>query len=128
MKIKFVFSILPAFVFYGTKVDGGEARGMIIRINEKYLSDRGILEHELVHVRQFYKLPIIHSLFYLLIKSYRYECELEAYAEQLRWYSSGIYEDNILRFSNMLLEKYHLDILYGRIEKDLREKYEEINK
>ena len=126
MKIKFVFKVLPTLVFYGSKVDGGKTRGIFIRINKKYLNDRGLLEHELTHVKQFYKLPIIHSLLYLLIKNYRYECELEAYVEQLRWYSLETHENKILRFSNMLLQKYHLDVLYERIEKDLRKKYEEI--
>ncbi len=124
MKTKIVFGFLPAFVFYGSKVEGGKTKGIFIRINGKYLDDRGLLEHELIHVKQFYKLPFINEFLYTLFKSYRYKCELEAYAEQLNWYPVETFEDKILRFSNMLLQKYRLDFTYERIEKDLREQYE----
>jgi len=124
MKVKFVFKILPVFIFYGSKVKGGKTKGMVIRINEKYINDRGLLEHELTHVKQFYKLPFINDFLYTLLKSWRYKCELEAYAEQLRWYLIETIDVKIIRFALMLSSNYHLNITAQQVAKDLRERYE----
>ena len=60
IKLKFVYGILPAIVRYTETMPkpwhGGFAKFCYVRIRSKYLKDNGILQHELVHVKQFYRL------------------------------------------------------------------------
>ncbi|MEA2036915.1 MAG: hypothetical protein U9O94_05365 [Nanoarchaeota archaeon] len=56
-----------------------------IKIKPKYKDDIGLLNHELEHYRQFRSNPL-HALMYEYIDSYRYKCELKAYAEQIKEY------------------------------------------
>ncbi len=86
MKILTIYKILPAFVIY-KPIDFpfvGKANGMIITIDPEYKNDKGLLEHELVHVKQFYKFPF-HGFLYKFNKSYRLKCEIEAYKKQLEY-------------------------------------------
>jgi len=92
MKIKFVYGILPALVFYTDSLPvgtGGEARGPVVRIRKKYEgTDSGILAHELTHVKQFYRCGLVlHSLRYRFSKAYRLWAEVQAYREQLKHYT-----------------------------------------
>ena len=68
----------PLFPFLGI----GTCR---IIIHPKYIDDKGILEHELQHEKQ-YKKVWNHSFKYEFNKSYRLECELEAYSKQIKEY------------------------------------------
>ena len=56
-----------------------------IIIKPKYKNDIGLLKHELKHEEQF-KNNMFHSLRYKFNRSYRLECELEAYKEQIKEY------------------------------------------
>ena len=86
----------------------GCARGFVILIRPQYKdSDRGLLEHEKVHVRQFWTGGmIVHSLRYLLSKQYRFECEVEAYKEQAEWYP----DDRRLKFAGFIARNYGLKV------------------
>jgi len=57
-----------------------------IKIRPKYRKDVGLLIHELTHFKQFLKLPIVYCYYRMVSAKYRYKCELEAYAEQTRYY------------------------------------------
>ena len=54
-----VYRFLPAFVFFTDKTIPKQFAGMtnlnVIRIRPKYEHDKGLLEHELTHVKQFYR-------------------------------------------------------------------------
>ncbi len=99
-----------ALVFYVSSLrDGvaGEARGPVVRILEIYRGDRGLLEHELVHVRQFWtRLLVVHSLAYLFSRRYRFAAEVEAYREQARWYP----DDRLPLFARFIAERYRLSV------------------
>lgn len=60
--IKRVLGICPVHLKYTDKMPGdwvgGYAKMFMVRIREKYRNDKGILEHELEHVRQWYR-PIL---------------------------------------------------------------------
>lgn len=88
---------------------GGLASGPLIKIRPKYASDQGLLEHEKVHVRQWYGglllvaalalvlavgvavpcgglavfAPFAHGLTYKYCRRYRLWCEVRAYRQQL---------------------------------------------
>lgn len=56
-----------------------------IKIRPLYQADVGLLEHEKLHVRQFWRTLGLYCALYPLWKKYRLGCEVEAYREQLRY-------------------------------------------
>ena len=112
MKIKTVYKILPVIVIYTDRVPEGSAgcaNAMIVRIRPKYKGDEGLLQHELTHVKQAYRLLILfHSLLYLLDDSYRLHAEVEAYRKQLEYSQDKV--TDTARFAGFIAGKYDLGI------------------
>lgn len=127
MEFHRVFGIFPALVFYTEKVTegrGGETNYFIVRIRPKYKKDGGLLVHELCHVKQWWVgIGPIMSYMYRFIPSFRYNCEIEAYAKQLVHYK-GIKADEfntkINLFAGWIRTKYNLDSLTINPLMDLR--------
>lgn len=84
----------------------GQTIGPFIFIRPSHKGDKGLLEHEKVHVRQFWSTLGLFGIPYLLSKKYRLKYELEAYKEQLKYYST----DKRSLFAHFLATKYNLDI------------------
>ena len=63
----------------------GQAKAWFIKIRPRCKDDQGLLEHEKVHVRQFWRTLGFNALFCLVSKRYKLAGEVEAYKEQLRW-------------------------------------------
>lgn len=84
----------------------GRTIGPIVLIRPEYKSDTGLLEHEKVHVRQFWRTLGLFGIPYLLSKKYRLKYELEAYKEQLKYYTT----DKKALFASHLATKYNLNI------------------
>jgi hypothetical protein len=87
---------------------GGLAFGPFVFIRPKHLDNRGLLEHELVHTRQFWN-P--RKWFWSKLQK-----EVEAYREQLKWYS----EDKTRLFAEFISTRYNLDITVEEAERLLR--------
>jgi len=125
MKIKFVYGIFPAFIFYTDsikKFKAGVAYFMFIKIKKKYQYDVGLLNHEILHVKQLYKLLIIfHVILYRFNERYRYKCELEAYRVQLNSYDDSQIDriKTIDLFAKAIMSKYNLDVSEDEIRIDL---------
>ena len=68
----------------------------------------GLIAHELAHVRQFWRRPFIHGPRYLLSKSYRLACEVEAYRAQLQ--AAGSTPSRIAALAGHLATHYRLDL------------------
>jgi len=83
----------------------GYTIGPFILIRPKYRHDQGLLEHEKIHVRQFWRSFGLFGVAYYLSKKKRFEYEVEAYREQLK-YSSGLEQ----KFARFLTNNYNLDI------------------
>ena len=81
--------------------------GLVIFIRPAYSLDKGLCEHEKVHVHQF-KTDLLYSLRYTLSKKWRLKYEAEAYAEQMRW----AFDKDKARvlFAGYLVDKYKLGI------------------
>ena len=108
----------PLFPYFGL----GNCR---ITINPKYKEDKGILNHELVHEKQ-YKRTWNHAVKYKFNKTYRLECELEAYTEQIKEYKySDITQCSCI--IDALVNKYNLNVPVGFIVKRVEEILGEIN-
>lgn len=111
---------------------GGCANGPVIRILDKYRTDRGIYQHELTHVLQWLyaglaaSLLIVavwsqlqtfplwwaaigmvaHSLLYLLVPAYKLWAEVQAYREQAKWYPN----DRRPLFARFIAANYGLKV------------------
>ena len=87
IELRWIYKILPVPVFYRRIVRpgiGGVTTFFFIVIQPK-LRDKGkILEHELIHCKQFYRTFGLNILLKILSHKYRYKNELEAYGEQIR--------------------------------------------
>lgn len=110
MTIRFVYGILPALVIYTERLPegfGGCANAMIVRIRPKYEGDEGLLQHELTHVKQAYRLLILfHALLYLFCDSYRLRAEVEAYRKQLEYSTYKAFDAGL--FAGFICDRYAL--------------------
>ena len=87
----------------------GIAYGPIVFILPEHIDDRGLLEHELVHTRQFW-----NPLKWFKGKLW---WEVEAFKEQAKWYS----DDRSYAFAQLISTAYALDISVEKAEKLLGE-------
>lgn len=93
-------------------VDAGahaSTRGPFIFVRPRYRDDVGLIEHEKVHRRQFFRVFVIHSFLYLLWPDYRYRAEVEAYKEQAKHYP----DDRRPLFAQFICTKYGLTVSYS---------------
>lgn len=81
-------------------------RGPFIFIRPEYKEDKGLLEHEKVHRKQWLTTLGLHSLLYLFIPSYRLKSEIEAYSIQAKYCNI----DKLPLFAKFIATKYNLDI------------------
>jgi hypothetical protein len=111
---------------------GGSTQGPFIKIRPKYEGDRGLLEHERTHVRQWYvatvlwlsggvaltlllssnwwlispAAPFLHTMLYQFVRPYRRWCEVRAYRQQI---AAGGYPSKEFAVT-ALVEKYDLEL------------------
>lgn len=95
---------------------GAFTRGFFIFVRIKYKDDTALLEHELVHVRQFWRTFGLSLLLYSLSKKYRLAAEVEAYQTQLQVHermdtlTSEEMDAVRLLYADFISTKYRLDI------------------
>lgn len=108
MIIKYVYKILPAFIIKSTNIPDkftGWTIGNVIKIRPANIENTNIINHELEHVKQFYKTLGLHSFLYFISKRYRLYSESEAYTAQLGRNAS----DSQIEFAvNTLFLNYNL--------------------
>ena len=95
----------------------GSTIWFIILIRPKYRSDVGLLEHERIHVKQFWRTLGLFSILYFINAKYRYKSELEAYKVQLTHSTNRTASAN--KFAVFLATKYRLKITQERAYNDL---------
>lgn len=81
-------------------------RGPIIFIRPEYKDDAGLLAHEKVHVRQWWRTLGLHSFLYLFSKEYKLRAEVEAYKAQAE-YVQG--HDPMPTYAHFIATKYNLN-------------------
>lgn len=96
----------------------GCARGPFIFIRPQHKGDAGLLAHEKVHVRQWWRTLGLHSLRYLFSRRYRLKAEVEAYREQLK-HSPG----NEAVYAVLITARYGLNITITEAYTALGEKH-----
>ncbi len=83
MTIRWVYCVVPAFITWTDDIPenkGGVTNGLKIKIRPKYQNDKGLIEHELDHVRQNVRgfIPVF--------RMNHLDMEVEAYKNQLKYY------------------------------------------
>lgn len=91
-------------------------RGFLIFVRPEHKGDKGLLEHEKVHRRQFIRTFGLHGLLYLFVEDYRLTAEVEAFREQAKHYP----DDRMPRFAQLLASNYRIDITEDEALRALR--------
>ncbi len=108
-------------VFYTNKFipefAAGFAAGPLVFIRPNYKDDKGLLEHEKCHVKQWLRTLTLHGLFYRFNETYRYRSEVEAYLEQLKYATDREYSRK--KFAGFIKDYYNLNVSYEQAYKDL---------
>lgn len=60
------------------------AIAFVILVRPSCRDNAALIAHELVHVKQWWRAPVISDILYMCSSHYRYKYELEAYREQLK--------------------------------------------
>ena len=130
MKVYKVYKILPAFVFINDKFVpkrfGALTIGIFIFLKKKHENNEALIQHELEHVKQFYKTFGMNTICYLVNKKKRIEYEASAYAVQLFYTSKKYFQEKLELFSNYLATKYNTDITPARARRKILEYYDKI--
>ena len=87
-----------------------------------------VLIHELVHIEQFKREPIVFWLKYLCSKNWRLKYECESYAKQAKWLESNKQTPLVTskeKFIIYLLRDYNLNFNYDKINTALTKALEE---
>jgi hypothetical protein len=92
-------------------------RGPLILVRPEFKDEKGLVEHEIVHVKQWWKNPLFHALMYKISKKYRLASEVEAYKHQLKFYD----EDHTYLFAGYIANQYKLNITLDEVVEKLRE-------
>ena len=81
-------------------------RGPFIFIRPEHKGDKGLIEHEKAHRKQWLRTFGLHSLLYLFVEDYRLRAEVEAFREQAKHYP----DDRRLKFAELLATNYRIDV------------------
>ena len=94
----------------------------LICIKNKYKDDRGLLEHELTHYRQWKNDPFFYDLKYQLSKERRLMYEIEAYAKQYQVYcNESFHNPDYSWIIDSIYNKYSL----GKSREEIKTRFEE---
>lgn len=83
---KFEFNAWPpALIIYQSDVPRltGVAKGPVVYMKTAKSENPALLAHELEHVRQWWRLPIIHNILMLVSSKYKLRSEIQAYRIQI---------------------------------------------
>lgn len=116
MKIYWVYRFFPAFIFatnfFVFPNAGATTYGpfVFIRPSKTFPSipkerAEGLREHELIHVKQFYRTCGINGILYVFSKKWRLKYEIEAYREQLKYVP-----ESLETFVSYLIVRYRLNV------------------
>lgn len=88
----------------------GKTYGPVILIRKDCKDDKGLYQHELVHVKQWWMTLGIHSILYKFIRKYRFWAELKAYKKQLKYSpnKTAVFAHYIWSMYNLGMDYYEI--------------------
>jgi len=106
MTVKWVYKCLPAFVFeIDSEDDISMTFGNIIFLNKD--DTAGVLEHELVHIRQNYRTLGFATLLYKFSQYFRLKYEVEAFKKQIE--IDKVNDLRIIAIAGTIADDYKID-------------------
>jgi hypothetical protein len=106
------FLPVPLFEVASMKVGNAAARGPFMQVDTANWNNAPIIQHELTHVRQFWRSLMLHGIMYGAWPWYRLHAEAEACAEELRWIPREEFWPSVKEFARNLTKLYHLNVTY----------------
>ena len=85
-------------------------RGPFIFVDPEFKDDPGLIQHEQVHVDQFFRTCGLHVFLYRFSNAYRFKSEAEAYRVQLTCYPAYEYPQRLDDYAEYLVAHYGLGI------------------
>jgi len=121
MKVYWVYEHFPAFLFvtnvFVSANAGATTFGPLVFIRPSKTFPtiskeraEGLREHELVHVKQFYRTCGFNGILYLFSKKWRMKYEIEAYREQLKYVP-----ESLDTFATYLVVRYRLNVTFDEM-------------
>jgi len=96
MKIRFIYKMLPA-IFFKKNIEGknfnyrATTKTLFVIVASPLWENEGIIQHELTHVKQFYRTFGLHIFLTIFSKSYQKKIEIEAYKKQMKYSPEHLY-------------------------------------
>lgn len=84
--------------------------GFIIFVRPAYRNNIPLIEHEKVHVRQFWTTLCTHGIWYQFSKSYRLRSEVEGYAVQIKKRQELGKSPRFDDYAGFIADHYNLDV------------------
>ncbi len=98
----------------------------IIFVRPAHKNNQALIEHEKVHVRQFWRTFCTHPIWYQFNKSYRLRSEVEGYAVQIKVREVLGQPLDFERYAKYISLHYNLDVSVKEAELLLREEYSKL--
>lgn len=124
MKIRLIWKFIPIVIFISNwmpKRFSGYHVGTLVLIRPDYKDDEGLIQHELIHVKQNIRTLGWSGIKQIWNKNHKLNRECEAYAEQLKYVPANQYKTVSTRFVNFMYTKYNL----GMSKNFIRRRFEE---
>ena len=124
MKIRLIWNFIPILIFISNwmpKRFSGYHVGTLVLIRPDYKDDEGLIQHELIHVKQNIRTLGWSGIKQIWNKNHKLNRECEAYAEQLKYVPANQYKTVSTRFVNFMYTKYNL----GMRKNFIRRRFEE---
>ncbi|MCK4795571.1 MAG: hypothetical protein KAV87_68205 [Desulfobacteraceae bacterium] len=99
----------------------GFTRAFVIFIRPEHKCDKGLLEHEKVHVKQFWRYLCFNWALRLVSKKWEYKLEMEAFRVQLRY--ARDWDHSALKLSEFISTAYGFKVTKEQAYFDLTGKY-----
>jgi hypothetical protein len=124
MKLKLVYGCLPVIILF-TKLVPNRLKalnlGFIVIFSPEYAHDSARIEHELTHVKQWYRSCGLFWLLYLLpVSRLKYECEAHAKEIKARYPTEYSSRDVYLSYVKNIGNNYALQYKSIIVERCLR--------
>ena len=95
----------------------------IIFVRPAHKDNQALIEHEKVHVRQFWRTFCTHPIWYNFNKAYRLRSEVEGYAVQIKVRETLGKSPDFERYAKYISKHYNLDVSAEEAEALLREEH-----
>lgn len=107
MIIRRVYGVFPAFVFKVKDLERCMTIGNIMLVDTE--ATQGVIEHELVHIKQNYRTLGFATVLYKFSQYFRLKFEIEAYKKEIE--VDKLTDLDIIYLAETIAEDYNIDYI-----------------